>query len=81
MKVVEVPIVNAVEELKIEPLNVQEEKEPEKVAAELNKRYEDMSVEELQEVILEKMRRNGPVTDYMLGTVRENIYHDLGELG
>ena len=36
---------------------------------------EDMSVEELQEVILEKMRRNGPVTDYMLGTVRENTHH------
>ncbi len=41
-----------------------------------NKRYEDMSVEELQEAILEKMRQNGPVTDYMTGTVRENIYHD-----
>jgi len=75
-KIVEGPKVNAVEELKIEPLNVQEEKKPEKVVVDLNKRYEDMSVEELQEVILEKMRRNGPVTDYMLGTVRENIYHD-----
>ena len=41
-----------------------------------NKKYEDMSVEELQEAILEKMRQNGPVTDYMLGTVRENVYHD-----
>lgn len=41
-----------------------------------NKAYEDMSVEELQEAILEKMRSNGPVTDYMLGTVRENVYHD-----
>jgi len=39
------------------------------------KSYEEMSVEELQEVILEKMRRNGPVTDYMLGTVRENTHH------
>lgn len=47
-----------------------------KVSVDLNKRYEDMSVEELQEAILEKMRKNGPVTDYMLGTVRENIYHD-----
>ena len=34
-----------------------------------------MSVEELQEAILEKMRKNGPVTDYMLGTVRENTHH------
>ncbi|MBR4019870.1 MAG: alpha-amylase, partial [Firmicutes bacterium] len=49
--------------------------EPVKVVVDWNKSYEDMSVEELQEVILEKMRRNGPVTDYMLGTVRENTHH------
>jgi hypothetical protein len=36
--------------------------------------YRQMSVEELQEAILEKMRRNGPVTDYMLGTVRDNTH-------
>ena len=35
-----------------------------------------MSVDELQEVILEKMRQNGPVTEYMIGTVRENTHHD-----
>jgi hypothetical protein len=40
-----------------------------------NKSYEDMTIEELQEVILEKMRKNGPVTEYMLGTVRENTHH------
>ena len=44
-------------------------------APKAEKSYEEMSVEELQEVILEKMRRNGPVTDYMLGTVRENTHH------
>ena len=49
--------------------------EPEKVTVDWSKSYEDMSVEELQEAILEKMRRNGPVTDYMLGTVRENTHH------
>ena len=49
--------------------------EPEKVVVDWNKRYEDMSIEELQEAILEKMRKNGPVTEYMLGTVRENVYH------
>ena len=27
-----------------------------------------------QEAILEKKRKNGPVTDYMLGTVRENTH-------
>ncbi len=40
-----------------------------------NRSFEDMTVEELQEAILEKMRLNGPVTDYMLSTVRENTHH------
>ena len=52
-----------------------EKAEGQKVIVDWNKSYEDMSVEELQEVILEKMRHNGPVTDYMLGTVRENTHH------
>ncbi len=60
---------------KQEIIKTQNEKKPEKVVIAPNKRYEDMSVEELQEAILEKMRRNGPVTDYMLGTVRENTHH------
>lgn len=64
------------EQPKPEPVEQQEEKKPEKVILDWNKPYEDMSVEELQEAILEKMRRNGPVTDYMLGTVRENTYRD-----
>lgn len=34
-----------------------------------------MTVEELQDAILEKMKQNGPVTDYMLGTVKENTHH------
>ena len=41
----------------------------------LNKPYEEMSIEELQAAILERMARNGPVTEYMLGTVRENTHH------
>ena len=44
------------------------------VVVDWSKPYEDMSVEELQEAILEKMRKNGPVTDYMLGTVKENTH-------
>ncbi|MBQ3151404.1 MAG: alpha-amylase [Clostridia bacterium] len=62
----------------IKPITVKEENkeaEPEKTTINLNKPYEEMSVEELQEAILEKMRKNGPVTDYMLGTVRENAHH------
>ena len=51
------------------------EVKPEKVVVDWNKPYEDMTIEELQEAILEKMRRNGPVTEYMLGTVRENTHH------
>lgn len=57
-----------------EAIKIQEEKKLEKAPMNLNKPYEEMSVEELQEAILEKMRRNGPVTDYMLGTVRENTH-------
>ncbi len=41
----------------------------------LNKSYEEMSIEELHEVILGKMRTNGPVTDYMKQTVAENTHH------
>ena len=33
-----------------------------------------MTTEELQEAILGKMRKNDPVTDYMLRTVRENTH-------
>ena len=40
-----------------------------------DKPYEEMTVEELREAILAKMAKNGPVTDYMLGTVRENTHH------
>ena len=60
-----------------EPATVEETK-TEQVVVDWNKPYEDMSVEELQEAILEKMRKNGPVTDYMLGTVRDNTH--LGSL-
>ena len=49
-------------------------KAPEKVVVDWNKPYESMTVEELQEAILEKMRKNGPVTEYMLRTVRENTH-------
>ena len=78
VKAVEVPKQEEpkpVEQPKVEPVKVQEEKKPEKVVVDWNKPYEDMTIEELQEAILEKMRRNGPVTEYMLGTVRENTPH------
>ena len=40
------------------------------------KSYEEMTVEELQEAILEKMRKNGPVTDQMRKDVMDNVYHN-----
>lgn len=41
----------------------------------LNKPYEEMSVEELHEVILGKMRKNGPVTEQMKRDVDNNTHH------
>ena len=38
--------------------------------------YEEMTVEELQKAILEKLAKNGPVTDRMRQEVAENIWHD-----
>ena len=38
--------------------------------------YEQMSVEQLQAVILSKMEKNGNVTDRMRREVSENIWHD-----
>ncbi|MEE0943975.1 MAG: alpha-amylase family glycosyl hydrolase [Clostridia bacterium] len=41
-----------------------------------DKIFEEMTVEELQEAILERMKRNGPVTDQMRKDVIENVYHN-----
>ena len=35
-----------------------------------------MDIKELQDAILLKMQKNGPVTDQMLKSVRENVYRD-----
>ena len=51
------------------------EKEDAKVL-DLNKPYEEMSVEELQAAILEKLAKNGPVTDQMRKDVAENVYQN-----
>ncbi len=63
----------AVKEVVKEPYLKAAKKEPIKVP--LNKPYEDMSVEELQQAILDKMAKNGPVTDYMKKTVFDNTHH------
>lgn len=41
-----------------------------------NKTFEEMTVEELQEAILERMKQNGPVTDRMRRDVLDNVYHN-----
>ena len=42
----------------------------------LSKPYEQMSVEELQAAILQKLANNGPVTDQMCRDVTSNIWRD-----
>ena len=42
----------------------------------LNKPYEEMSIEELQASIIAKMAKNGPVTDEMRRTVEVNTHHE-----
>lgn len=41
-----------------------------------NKSYEEMTVEELQQAILNKMAQNGPVTDRMRQDVMENVWQN-----
>jgi len=53
------------------------EEEPVKVeTAKNNKTFEEMTVEELQKAIIERMERNGPVTERMKKDVIENVYHN-----
>ncbi len=58
-------------EIKPETIKI-EAKKP--IPVPINKSYEDMTVEELQQVILDKMAKNGPVTDYMKKTVYDNTH-------
>lgn len=62
------------EESKQEPY-VETQKDT-KVTVPTNKSYEEMTVKELQAAVLEKMAKNGPVTDYMKKTVYDNVWHD-----
>ena len=71
----------------VQPIKLEiKEKKPEIVVSEKtpevkkpvieNKAFVDMTVEELQEAIIERMRRNGPVTEQMRKDVIENVYHN-----
>ena len=47
-----------------------------KIKVPTNKSYEEMTIEELQQAILDKMAQNGPITDQMRRDVMENVYHN-----
>lgn len=64
------------EELKLqESKEEQKNPDPERVAIP-DKPFEEMTVEELQAVILSKMAKNGPVTERMKKDVTDNIWHN-----
>ena len=46
------------------------------VTVDYSKSYEEMSIEELQACVLEKLAKNGPVTEQMKRDVANNVYHD-----
>lgn len=50
--------------------------ETEQAVPNFEKPYEQMTVSELQAVILYKLSQNGPVTDQMRKDVAENVYHN-----
>ena len=47
-----------------------------KIEVPTNKSYDEMTIEELQQAILDKMAQNGPITDQMRRDVMENVYHN-----
>ncbi|MDD5797189.1 MAG: alpha-amylase family glycosyl hydrolase [Clostridiaceae bacterium] len=47
-----------------------------KIEVPTNKDYEEMTIEDLQQAILDKMAKNGPITDRMRRDVIENVYHN-----
>lgn len=66
------------QEVKIPEIKQPEVKEEmiQQVTVDHSKSYEEMSVEELQQCVLDKLAKNGPVTDQMKRDVANNIYHD-----
>ena len=73
---VEMPVVEPVKEEVPETAKEQEaaEEEAEEIVLDLNKPYEEMTIEELQASILAKMAKNGPVTEDMKRTVVVNTH-------
>ena len=72
-----IPVLNIAEKKKEPPVNTSgsfESNSFESISSKTD--YDQMSIEELQAAILEKMSHNGPVTDQMVRSVRENVYLD-----
>lgn len=61
---------------KPEPPKAPEPKKEPQTTVPANKAYEEMTVEELQNCILAKMAKNGPVTDQMKKDVMQNVWHN-----
>ena len=70
------PIEIHIEENIIEDTIHESKTEEETLYIKPEKTFEEMTVEELQNEILERMRRNGPVTERMRQDVIENVYHN-----
>ena len=72
--------VEKISEEKVEATETEKMEEPVKIGEEPkethNKSFEEMTVRELQEAILERMGRNGHVTEQMKRDVLENVYHN-----
>ena len=60
---------------KVTPTEKEKTIETPKKSLDLTKPLEQMDIEELHEVILAKMRKNGPVTDQMKRDVANNTHH------
>lgn len=60
---------------KVTPTQKEKTIETPKKPLDLTKPFEQMEIEELHEVILAKMRKNGPVTDQMKRDVANNTHH------
>ena len=69
----------SIEPVKFNAVKVEAAKVPapeHKIEVPINKSYDEMTIEELQQAILDKMAQNGPVTDQMRRDVMENVYHN-----
>ena len=60
---------------KVTPIEKEKTIETPKKPLDLTKPFEQMDIEELHEVILAKMRKNGPVTEQMKRDVANNTHH------